>query len=448
VSTRTDTIVVLAKEPRPGRVKTRLSPTFSPDEAAELAAGALRDTLSAVRAADVPRRVLAWAGDPTGWDAGFTVAPQPGGDLNVRLAAAFTASLAGNATRSQAAGRVLLIGMDTPQVRPGDLTPDWGDADAVLGLSEDGGFWAIGLRAGHPAGVFDRVPMSTDRTGAAQLARLYALRLKVRLLDPLRDVDTPDDAEAVATAYPDLTFARTWRRLMAARPTQRWDRLFDQVYAGDTGAVRCLPGGRHAGAKPGCETAPGSGMDSDTLVLDVDRWFGDADAVDATVLGRCRPPVLDLGCGPGRMVRALTQSGRAALGIDMSAVAVQSSRTRGGPALRRLISDRLPAEGRWGTVLLMDCNLGIGGDVRKLLRRCAELVHPCGLILCEVDSAPGRHEIAEVVLASGAASCPPMRWAGVGTTKLIRVAADLGLVLEDQWASGGRAFVALSTVPA
>ena len=255
MSTRTDTIVVLAKEPRPGRVKTRLSPTFSPDEAAELAAGALRDTLSAVHAADVPRRVLAWAGDPTGWDAGFTVVPQPDGDLNVRLTAAFTVSLPGNATCSQMADRVLLIGMDTPQVGPGDLTPDWGDADAVLGLSEDGGFWAIGLRAGHPAGVFDRVPMSTDRTGAAQLARLYSLGLKVRLLDPLRDVDTPDDAEAVATAYPDLTFARTWRTIMAARPTQRWDRLFDQVYAGDAGVVRCRPGGRHAGAKPGCETA-------------------------------------------------------------------------------------------------------------------------------------------------------------------------------------------------
>jgi 2-polyprenyl-3-methyl-5-hydroxy-6-metoxy-1,4-benzoquinol methylase len=189
-------------------------------------------------------------------------------------------------------------------------------------------------------------------------------------------------------------------------------------------------------------------MDRQTLVLDVDRWLGDADAVDATVLGRCRPPVLDLGCGPGRMVRALTRSGRPALGIVMSAVAVQSSRIRGGPALRRLISDRLPAEGRWGTVLLMDSNLGIGGDVRALLRRCAELVRPYGLILCEVDSVPGRYEIAEVVLASRAASCPPMRWAGVGATKVIRVAADLGLVLEDQWTSGGRTFVALSTLPA
>ena len=94
--------------------------------------------------------------------------------------------------------------MDTPQVTAALLDTDWEGADAVLGLSEDGGFWAIGLRSADPRSIFAGIPMSTDRTGAAQLARLAALGLSVRLLPPLRDVDLPADAEAVAASYPWL----------------------------------------------------------------------------------------------------------------------------------------------------------------------------------------------------------------------------------------------------
>lgn len=420
---RADALVVLAKQPRPGRVKTRLQTRFTPEEAAALAAAALTDTLAAVRAAAVPRRLLAFDGDPTGWSDGFAVTCQPEGGLGARLTAAFAAAFADGA-----AERVLLVGMDTPQVRPSDLEVDWEGADAVLGLAEDGGYWTIGLRAGYLAGVFDGVPMSTSRTGAAQLARLFDLDLQVLLLPPRRDVDAPEDAEAVATAHPGLLFSQRWRELEELRVEQSTNRLFDSAYAG--------------GARVTSGTAADF-ADDQALPLDVGRWSAEADDVDALVVSRCEPPVIDLGCGPGRMVRALTRSGRAALGVDMSAVAVATSLAAGGPALRRLVADRLPAEGRWGTALLMDSNLGIGGDAVALLRRCRELVEPGGLIICEVDPEPERHEVHQVVLRTAAVASVPMAWSRVGAAALTRLAASLDLVLHEEWVAGGRAFVAL-----
>ena len=84
-----------------------------------------------------------------------------------------------------------------------------------------------------------------------------------------------------------------------------------------------------------------AGDDQEPLPLGISRWSGDADAVDMLVVARCEPPVIDLGCGPGRMVQALTESGLAALGVDMSSVAVNLSRARGGLALRRRIDEQL-----------------------------------------------------------------------------------------------------------
>ena len=109
----------------------------------------------------------------------------------------------------------MLIGMDTPQVTPALLDSRWEGADAVLGLSDDGGFWAVGLRYGHPAGLFDAVPMSTARTGSDQLARLVDIGLSVKLLPPLRDVDRPEDVEQVARQFPELLFSRSYQAMMS-----------------------------------------------------------------------------------------------------------------------------------------------------------------------------------------------------------------------------------------
>ncbi|QHC24850.1 TIGR04282 family arsenosugar biosynthesis glycosyltransferase [Streptomyces sp. GS7] len=205
------TILVIAKEPRPGRVKTRLTPPYTPAQAAELAEAALRDTLRAVRAMPARRRVLVLDGRPGGWlPAGFDVRPQCAGGLDERLAAAFAATT----------GPALLLGMDTPQVTPALLAPAlapdaWRHCDAWFGAAADGGFWALGLAAPDPR-LLRGVPMSTATTGAVQRARLTAAGLRVRDLPVLRDVDTAADAAAVAAAAPGGRFAATLARLTTA----------------------------------------------------------------------------------------------------------------------------------------------------------------------------------------------------------------------------------------
>jgi glycosyltransferase A (GT-A) superfamily protein (DUF2064 family) len=191
------TLLVIAKQPVPGRVKTRLVPPCTHEQAAALAEAALADTLRTVLMAPAARRVLVLDGEPGPWlPPGFDVVPQCGGPLDERLAAAFAV----------VRGPALLIGMDTPQVTPGLLAVDWRAADAVFGPAADGGFWALGLREPEPA-LLRGVPMSTSATGAIQRARLVAAGLRVAELPQLRDVDTAADALAVAREAPQTRFA-------------------------------------------------------------------------------------------------------------------------------------------------------------------------------------------------------------------------------------------------
>ncbi|MGW5325354.1 TIGR04282 family arsenosugar biosynthesis glycosyltransferase [Streptomyces sp. NPDC004014] len=190
-------LLVIAKEPLPGRVKTRLTPPFSPAQAAALAEAALADTLRAVARAPAGRRLLVLDGRPGPWlPPGFDVVPQCAGGLDERLADAF----------AHCSGPALLIGMDTPQVTPALLTVDFSDCDACFGPAEDGGFWALGLARPEPA-LLRGVPMSTPVTGAVQRERLVSAGLRVRDLPRLRDVDTAADARAVAALAPHGAFA-------------------------------------------------------------------------------------------------------------------------------------------------------------------------------------------------------------------------------------------------
>ncbi|MFE7974973.1 DUF2064 domain-containing protein [Streptomyces shenzhenensis] len=200
------TLLVIAKEPRPGRVKTRLTPPFTPRQAAELAEAALADTLAAVADAPATRRVLVLDGSPGPWlPPGFDVVPQGAGGLDERLADAFAGCT----------GPALLIGMDTPQVTPALLSVEFTGCDAYFGPAEDGGFWALGLAVPAPE-LLRGVPMSTAETGAVQRARLVAAGLRVRDLPRLRDVDTAADARAVAAAAPRGRFAAQLARLGSA----------------------------------------------------------------------------------------------------------------------------------------------------------------------------------------------------------------------------------------
>jgi rSAM/selenodomain-associated transferase 1 len=202
--------VIIAKEPLPGKVKTRLTPPYSPAEAAGLAEAALRDSVRAVAAAPATQRVLALDGLPGRWlPPGFVVVPQRGAGLDERLAAAFA-----DAHRLHP-DPVVLIGMDTPQVTPA-LLGEAGRAlerhDAVYGPAADGGFWLLGLRRPDPALLLG-VPMSHPETGKHQLDRLQRAGLDVRHLPELTDVDTAADAAAVAAEAPASCFAAALREL-------------------------------------------------------------------------------------------------------------------------------------------------------------------------------------------------------------------------------------------
>ncbi|RKN51165.1 TIGR04282 family arsenosugar biosynthesis glycosyltransferase [Micromonospora endolithica] len=209
-------LLVMAKAPLPGAVKTRLCPPATPAQAARVAAAALRDTLDAVGATSGVTPVLALRGrlaDAEDGDAlaaavrGWTVLAQRGDGLGDRLAYAHADVAAAFPGRP-----VVQIGMDTPQVSPPLLhaaVRRLTGAEAVLGRARDGGWWAVGLRDPRHAAVLRSVPMSTPQTGRRTWAALVDQGLRVAPLPMLRDVDGWDDALAVAREVPASRFAGT-----------------------------------------------------------------------------------------------------------------------------------------------------------------------------------------------------------------------------------------------
>ncbi|OLT20773.1 glycosyltransferase involved in cell wall biogenesis [Pseudonocardia sp. CNS-139] len=225
-------LVVLAKAPEPGRVKTRLCPPAVAAEAADIAAAALLDTLAAVRATPGGRPVLALAGRlPAAARADelaaavrdVPVVAQRGTDLGARIAAAHA-----DAGLVAPGLPTLQIGMDTPQV-DARLLARCADAllappapDAVLGPAADGGWWALGLRDPGCARVIAEVPTSRPDTGRRTLEALRSAGLRVALLPTLRDVDTAADAVAVSRAAPGTRFAAAVHAVPAlCRDTER-----------------------------------------------------------------------------------------------------------------------------------------------------------------------------------------------------------------------------------
>jgi hypothetical protein len=217
-------LLVVAKAPVPGRVKTRLGAEVGMEAAATLAAASLADTLAACTATyGVERCCLALdgsfdgavgGGELTALVEGWRLFPQRGEGLAARLVNAHAEAAA------RTGGPVVQVGMDTPQVAPELLVAvadGLSTSDAVLGPADDGGWWVLAARDPGAVAAIAGVPMSTPTTGAETRQALEQAGLRVATASTLRDVDTVEDADAVAALVPHSRFAAAWEQLRSSR---------------------------------------------------------------------------------------------------------------------------------------------------------------------------------------------------------------------------------------
>ena len=189
-------VVIFARAPRPGAVKTRLIPLLGAEGAAELHARLVKRALETARAASFRRielHVTPDINDPffrfCAGHFGVALAAQAGGDLGARMLAAFESALATHP-------RALLLGSDCPalaarHLRQADRALREG-ADAVFVPCEDGGYALIGLQRPE-ARLFDGIAWGGENVMADTRTRLTGLGWRWRELDTLWDVDRPDD---------------------------------------------------------------------------------------------------------------------------------------------------------------------------------------------------------------------------------------------------------------
>jgi SAM-dependent methyltransferase len=155
--------------------------------------------------------------------------------------------------------------------------------------------------------------------------------------------------------------------------------------------------------------------------------------------------VLDVGCGPGRHVVALAERGIPIMGIDITPSALALARAHGVPVLRRSIFDRVPGTGRWCTALLLDGNIGIGGDPVGLLRRVRELLAPGGRVLVESAPPGGGRRSQAVRFEVGGRAGPWFPFAVVGADDLQACARDAGFDVVAAWTDDDRWFTELAS---
>lgn len=184
--------------------------------------------------------------------------------------------------------------------------------------------------------------------------------------------------------------------------------------------------------------------DGRSTFLDIPRWLAAADDADDTVIERAIGPVLDIGCGPGRLLAALQRRGLRAVGVDIAERAIEIATEQGLIAIRADIFDASVSMGHWCTALLLDGNIGIGGDPPRLLRRAAVLLRPRGRLIVETHHDVNTDRRGRVRFARGSTTIgPDFPWAEVGLDALNRYAGATGLAITDRWSVGGRSFAQL-----
>ena len=204
---KTTRIILFAKAPIAGRVKTRLIPALGAEGAAELARRMLGHALSIADAAAVGSLELCASPAPSHPDwqniplpTGCETSDQGDGDLGVRMARAAQRGLA----RGQ---NVLLIGADCPALTVQHLCAAAAalhdhehSHDAVLLPAWDGGYLLLGLKT-HAASLFEDMPWSTAQVAELTLARMAALGWRIAVLDTLPDIDRPEDLIHLPEAF-------------------------------------------------------------------------------------------------------------------------------------------------------------------------------------------------------------------------------------------------------
>ncbi len=190
-----------------------------------------------------------------------------------------------------------------------------------------------------------------------------------------------------------------------------------------------------------------TGNVADPVDFDVLSWCGEANALEHSLLRSLQGPVLDVGCGPGRLLSAAQRLGLPALGLDTSSEAVSRARARGVRALEQSVFAPVPRTGTWQSIILLDGNVGIGGSVTSLLRRCGQLITPHGTLLVEVEPDDKLDTVYSAVLEDSTGNrSEPFRWARTGSAGLASRARSNGWTVASVQRIQDRVFCRLSPI--
>lgn len=179
------------------------------------------------------------------------------------------------------------------------------------------------------------------------------------------------------------------------------------------------------------------------LPVAIERYLGPSADEERGVLERASGPVLDVGCGPGRHLLALSHLGIAAVGLDISPLAAGIARSRGACVIEASVFDSIPGAGSWGSALLLDGNIGIGGAPAELLERIGDLLQPGGVALVEVEPPGVATRPLMVSLETDEARSEWFAWARLSVDGLGPIADAAGFEVAECWQGGSRWFAAL-----